>query len=149
MKVNENIGFLHPRRSACMTLIGDKIYVTGGRAYESHFSQWGKGKFMKFAGYANMEIIDLKTQKVTYTNLATGGEPFYKSTAFQTSEGSPIIYMAASNTLAKLDTEKMTWTKIENFGEIGERNKGSWGYMTIKDKKYTVLITEDKIDQLF
>ena len=149
MKVNDNLGLLHPRRSACMTLIGDKIYVTGGRAYDSHFNQWGKGKYVKYAGYANMEIIDLKTQKVTYTNLATGGQDFYKSTAFQTSVGSPIIYMAASNALAKLDTEKMTWTKIANFGENGDRSKGSWGDMTIKGKLYTVLVTEDKMISYF
>ena len=32
MKVNDNLGLLDPRRSACTTLIGDKIHVTGGWA---------------------------------------------------------------------------------------------------------------------
>ena len=51
--------------------------------------------------------------------------------------------------MAKVDTQKKTFTKVADFGEHGERTKGSWGYMTIKGKKYIVLVTEDKMISFF
>ena len=143
MKINDAISLVHPCRSTNLTLVGDKIWVTGGNAYESHFSDWGKGKYVKFTGNPNIQVIDLATQSVKYLEIG-GGKDYYKSTAFTTSPDAKIIYLAAANKLAKVDTEKGTFTKLATIGEPGERTKGSWGYMNIKGKKYVVLVTEDK-----
>ena len=143
MKINDAISLVHPCRSTNLTLVGDKIWVTGGNAYESHFSDWGKGKYVKFTGNPNIQVIDLATQSVKYLGIG-GGKDYYKSTAFTTSPDAKIIYLAANQKLAKVDTEKGTFTKLATIGEPGERTKGSWGYMNIKGKKYVVLVTEDK-----
>ena len=62
MKINDAISLVHPCRSTNLTLVGDKIWVTGGNAYESHFPDYGKGKYAKFSGSPNMQLIDLTTQ---------------------------------------------------------------------------------------
>ena len=88
MKINDAISLVHPRRGMQMTAVGDQIWVTGGLAYESH-ATYGKGKYAAFTSNPNIEIIDLKAQTCTYTNIATGGNDYYKSTAFKTSDEAP------------------------------------------------------------
>ena len=95
---------------------------------------------MKYAGYANMEIIDLKTQSYEYQSDDRWSR-FHKLNRFPDQCNSPIIYMAASNALAKLAHGEDDLDQYLNFGENVDRSKGVLGDMTIKDKKYTVLIT--------
>ncbi len=143
MKIVPELALKHPRRGHSLTLMGDKMWVTGGKAYYSHFGKWGQGNFEKFTTNPNVEVIDLTTGKVTYTKIATG-DPYYKSVAFTVPGNTTTIYLAAANRMAKLDTQKMTFEEVKDFGEKGERTKASWGLMIIKGKTYVVIISEDK-----
>ncbi len=143
MKIVPEMALRHPRRGHSLTLIGDKIWVTGARAYYSHFTKWGQSGFEKFVDFPNVEIIDLSTNKVTYTKIMTG-RAYYKSVAFTVPDNPTTIYLAAANCMAKLDTQKMTFQEVKDFGEKGERTKATWGRMTIKGKMYVVVVSEDK-----
>ena len=143
MKMMPELSLKHPRRGQSLTRVGDKIWVTGGRAYYSHFAKWGESGFEKFVSFPRAEIIDVATGKVTYTKIETGG-PYYKSAAFTVSDNATTIFLAAANRMAKLDTEKMTFQEVKDFGEKGERTKAVWSRMTIKGKMYVVLVSEDK-----
>ncbi len=143
MRIVPQMALRHPRRGHSLTLIGDKIWVTGGRAYYSHFAKWGQPGFEKFVSFPKVEIIDLAAGKVTYTKIETGG-PYYKSAAFTVPDKPTTIYLAAANRMAKLDTQKMTFQEVKDFGEKGERTKAVWGWMTIKGKMVVVVVSEDK-----
>lgn len=148
LTIKPELSLHHPRRGHSLTRIGDKIWVTGGRAYYSHFGKWGQAGFEKFASFPKVEVIDLSSGKVAYTPIDTK-EPYYKSVAFTVSEDATTIYLAAANRLAKLDTEKMTFEEVKDFGEKGVRTRASWGRMAIKGKPYVVIVAENKSISFF
>jgi calcineurin-like phosphoesterase family protein/purple acid phosphatase-like protein len=146
--IRPELSLRHPRRGHWLTRIGDKLWVTGGRAYYSHFEKWGQASFEKFTSFPKVEVIDLSSGTVTYTPIDTK-EPYFKSVAFTVSDEATTIYLAAANRLAKLDTEKMTLEEIKDFGEKGIRTRAAWGRMTIRGKPYVVIVAEDKSISFF
>ncbi|WP_296970801.1 LysM peptidoglycan-binding domain-containing protein [Tepidanaerobacter sp. EBM-38] len=146
MTIHENL--LHPRRGHSNTVIGDVMWITGGRAYYSHFLGWGQDGIKEFQDFPNIEWINLKTGEKGYTNVSTGKD-YYKSTAFTTSDDSPYIYIAAKNRMLKFNTETLEIIPMEDIGVLGNWNTGSWGRMVINGKEYTVILGEDGLVSIF
>ena len=146
MIIHEDL--IHPRRGHSNTVIGDVMWVTGGRAYYSHYLEWGQDGLEEFVDFPNIEWINLNTGEKGYTNVGTGKD-FYKATAFRTSDESPYIYIAARSRLLKFDTEKLEISKMEDIGVLGNWNTGSWGIMAISGKEYVVLLGEDGLVSIF
>lgn len=146
MIIHEDL--IHPRRGHSNTVIGDVMWVTSGRAYYSHYLEWGQDGIEEFVDFPNIEWINLNTGEKGYTNVGTGKD-FYKATAFRTSDESPYIYIAAKSRLLKFDTEKLEISKMEDIGVLGNWNTGSWGIMAISGKEYVVLLGEDGLVSIF
>ena len=138
----------HPRRGHSNTVVGDIMWITGGRAYYSHYLGWGQDGIKDFVDFPNIEWINLKTGEKGYTDIGTGKD-YYKSTAFITSEDSPYIYIAAKKRMQRFDREKMEITTMKDIGVLGNWNTGSWGKMNISGKDYIVLLGEDGLVSIF
>ncbi len=145
LQVVQQLEMRHPRRGHQVTLVGDKVWVTGGKAYYSHFLGWGKDGHAEFTTYPNAEVIDLAAGTATYTTINTGKD-FYKATAFTTADDSPFLYLAGDGKLQKLDTDNGTLTRIANVGEKGDWQEApNWGRLTIRGKKYVVLAGDKRL----
>lgn len=119
---HENL--FHPRRGHSSTVVGDILWITGGRAYYSHYLGWGQDGIEDFVDFPNIEWINLKTGERGYTDVGTGKD-FYKSTAFRTSDDSPYIYIAAKNRMKRFNVETLEIIDIEDPGVLGNWNTGS------------------------
>ena len=153
IKAIPELSLKHPRRGHQITLVGGKLWVTGGKSYQNHFLAWNEKGNAPFSVYPNVEIIDPVAKTVTYTKIP-GSATIYESIAFTTSPTATTIYLAGINTLQKIDTQRLELTEIKDFGlgakvdknaphqtgVMGETNKGYWGWMSIKGKTYTVLV---------
>jgi hypothetical protein len=151
MKLTE-MTLRHPRRGHQLTFLkGEKeIWITGGKAYYSHFLRWEKSGYEKYTNYPNVEYIDLKTKKVVYTDVAMKTakkkpKSFYKAVPFVTDGNGHVIYLAAKKILFKLDTRKAKKQPDQALTEIdpgvkGDWREASWGKMKINGKKYIVLV---------
>jgi len=149
--LQSNLSLQHPRRGHQLTLSNGKLWVTGGKAYYSHFLNWGGG-YQEFTTYPNAEYIDPANGAVVYTDVAIKtpdgkAKDFYKATAFTACDNDSIIYIAGDKELLKFDTSKAdagdAIIEIEDPGELQDWRQSIWGRMVIGEKVYVVLIGED------
>lgn len=145
---HEDLQLLHPRRGHSATVIGDILWITGGRAYYSHYLGWGQDGTKEFQDFPNIEWINLKTGERGYTDVGTGSK-YYKSTAFTIDGYSPYIYIAANREMQRFNTETLEIEAMENIGELDTWNTGSWGQMEINGKKYVVIMAEGATISIF
>jgi DNA-binding beta-propeller fold protein YncE len=148
MGVVSNLHPWHPRRGHQLTLANGKLWITGGKAYYSHFLHWGEEGYEEFTTYPNLEYIDSNGGEVVYTDIETktkGGKAkdFYKATAFTLSDEDTSIYIAGKKELLKLDTLAGAVTEIVDPGKKADWRESSWGRISIGGKDYVVLICED------
>jgi len=99
MIIHEDL--IHPRRGHSNTVIGDVMWVTSGRAYYSHYLEWGQDGIEEFVDFPNIEWINLNTGEKGYTNVGTGKD-FYKATAFRTSDESPYSIHCSKKQVAQV-----------------------------------------------
>jgi DNA-binding beta-propeller fold protein YncE len=146
-----NLSLQHPRRGHQLTLADGKLWVTGGKAYYSHFLNWGEG-YQEFTTYPNVEYIDPVNGEAVYTDVVTkteGGKAkeFYKATAFTSHDNDSIIYIAGDEKLLKFnasfeDTPGDAIIEIDDPGELHDWRESIWGRIAIGGKEYVVLIGE-------
>lgn len=146
MIMHENL--CHPRRGHSNIVIGDTMWITCGRAYYSHFLEWGQNGIEEFTDFPNIEWRNLETGEKGYTDVGTGKD-YYKATAFTTSDDSPYIYIAAKQRMQRFNTETLEIITMEDIGVLGNWNDGSWGRMTIGEKEYVVVLGEDGLVSIF
>lgn len=146
-----NLSLQHPRRGHQLTLANGKLWVTGGKAYYSHFLNWG-GSYQEFTTYPNAEYIDPANGAVVYTDVVIKtpdgkAKDFYKTTAFTACDNDSIIYIAGDEELLKFDTSKAdvgdAIMEIEDPGELHDWQQSIWGRIVIEGNEYVVLIGED------
>ena len=140
----EDMTLRHPRRGQFMTTVGDKIWITGGRSYQSHYLNWGKNGHEMYINYPNVEYLDMTTGKMVQTNIVQP-KSIYKSVAFTVPSNPSMIYFGGEFTFCKLNTVRGVLSTVEDYGIRGDFTKASAGMMTIKGKKYVVLVGVKKI----